>query len=603
MRKHNKSLCNVLGVCMGKTLKKLLSFQALLIVFFVVCLCCVFPASRNLIIMLMEKIIGRGLKDMTKWNAVIIGSMSFFAMLALFTYFLLYVQKGKIVLSVFFQKIKEVFCSKKAIVHLTILFGIYCLCYLTLFRANYDFQDDIKRIISGHKSWVGASRYISESLSVFLHTNFYLNDIAPLTQILAAAFLAITSYIIAYSITEGKITKLSLLASTLIGLCPFYFENMSYKFDSPYMAMAMLFGVLPFLFTKDVFTYCAISVMSLMLVLTSYQAGNSIYIMLTLFLILKMLLSSDKKQALRFLMSSIFCYLAVLIIFRLLIMIPTESTIDERNTSIQFGISFFQLLKRNFIDYIVTVFSRYGNIWIRLFTVFAVILFPIAIAKHTERYINSALLAVFTLIIMFALSFGAYLVIGNTLLSDRAFMGFDALIAIISVTASGLYTPTAKKSTKLITATTIICLFYGCAIYSIVKGNLYTKQNDYQKFRYTIMLGDLSHVINPNAHNEAYIVGDIGPSTSSIMEYKNYGLNIGGYSSGWTHILIQDWNMDLDFMATDSYEDVFNKKATLKAELEAMPLLVSSYYHDIYGENDRYLVRLKNPQVSEYEIK
>ena len=87
------------------------------------------------------------------------------------------------------------------------------------------------------------------------------------------------------------------------------------------------------------------------------------------------------------------------------------------------------------------------------------------------------------------------------------------------------------------------------------------------------------------------------------MEYKNYGLNIGGYSSGWTHILIQDWNMDLDFMATESYEDVFNKKATLKAELEAMPLLVSSYYHDIYGENDRYLVRLKNPQVSEYEIK
>ena len=117
------------------------------------------------------------------------------------------------------------------------------------------------------------------------------------------------------------------------------------------------------------------------------------------------------------------------------------------------------------------------------------------------------------------------------------------------------------------------------------------------------MLADLSHFVTTGEKSTAYVVGDIGQTESSFMENKNYGLNIGDYSSGWTPVLIQNWNMDIDFMESDSYELKFNQKKELKTELEAMPLLVSSYYHDIYGENNRYLIRLKNPQVNNYEIK
>lgn len=594
---------------MNKILKKICSFQTLLIIFFIACLCCILPVSRNLIIILMEKIIGRALQDMTKWNAVIVGSMSFFATLALFTYFLIYTEKGKYVFAACREKIRELFYSKKALTQVAILFGLYCICYLTLFRANYDFQDDIKRIISGHKSWVGASRYISESLSVFLHTNFYLNDLAPFTQILAAAILAISSYTLAYVMTDGAVTKLSLIASLFLGICPFYFENMSYKFDSPYMALAMLFGVLPFLFTKDLLVYAAISFMSLIFVCSSYQAGNSIYIIMTLVLTMKMILSkTGGKRILSFLLTSIASYIIALIIFKVLIMIPTEATIDERNTQVHMGIQFFTMVKDNFIGYNRTVFSNYGNIWIRFFTCILALLFPFAAAKNARVNKPLALLtSIFFLGLMYILSFGAYLAIGNTLLNDRAFMGFDAFIAVIALTDLALYDSRDKSrgqsATKILTLISICALFHGFTVFAIVRGNLYAKQNDYQKFRYTILLGDMGHLINSSAHNEAYIVGDIGPSTSSIMEYKNYNLNIGGYSSGWTHILIQDWNMDLDFLATDSFERKFNENKELKAELEAMPLLISSYYHDIYGENNRYLVKLKNPQVKDYEIK
>lgn len=584
--------------------KKPTLFQLLILLFFIFCLLCILPLSRTIIIALMESIIGRPLQDMTKWNAVIKGTMSFFASLSIFAYFLLYFDSGKTVTKVFIEKSKEIFSSKKSIMQIAILFGIYILCYLTLFRANYDFQDDIKRIISGHKSWVGSSRYISEALSVILHTNFYLNDISPLTQIFATGLLALTSFILAYVLTNGKITKLSLIASTFLGICPFFFENMSYKFDSPYMALAMLFGVLPFLFINDKRAYIVISFLSLIFVCTSYQAANSIYIILSLIITLKDYIEKDqKKECFYFLFRSAACYIFALLVFMLFIMIPTEATIDERETHIRFGFNLFSLVAENFKNYNSTLISNYGNIWIRFFTLITIILFPFALIKESQKSKNHTIIvSASCLLIMYLLSFGAYLVIKNTLISDRAFMGFDVLLASIAVIDTKLFL-SSRKYGKIFIFCTISALFYGFLIYDIVRGNLYAKQNDYQKFRFTILMNDMAHVINPHAHNEAYIVGNIGPATSTNMEYRNYKLNFGSVSSGWTHILVKDWNMDLDFLETDSYEEKYNKKTELKSELEAMPLLVTSYYHDIYGENNRYLVKLKNPQVKDYEIK
>ena len=53
--------------------------KIVLVLFFCFCLFCCLEPSRLLIIHFMEKIIGRGLNDMVKWNAVIVGSMKFFA--------------------------------------------------------------------------------------------------------------------------------------------------------------------------------------------------------------------------------------------------------------------------------------------------------------------------------------------------------------------------------------------------------------------------------------------------------------------------------------------------------------------------------------------
>lgn len=586
---------------MDKSARKITPLQILLVLFISACICCVLPFSRSLIISVMEGAIGRTLKEPAKWNAVISGAMSFFATTAAFLYFLLYIPKGRQVFSYSLGRTKGIFFSRKAALQIAVLFGIYLLCYFTLFRANYSFQDDIRRATTGHKSWVGSSRFVSETLAVFLHTNFYINDIAPLTQILALAVTSVASYTIASVLTNGAPTKVSLLASSLAGLCPFYFENMSYKFDSPYMAMAMLFGAIPFLFREDTASYIASSLMGLVLACSSYQAANSVYIMLSLCIAMKMLISRDTKKALRFLGVSAACYCAALIFFKIFIMVPTEITIDERNTNVALGLGLLETVKNNFIDYVRAVFSRFGNIWIRLFAAAAAILFPFAAARESEGRLRGAAVAAVSLAAMFCLSFGAYLAIGNTVTADRAFMGFDALLAIVAVTDSALCGKNSRTAARIPAFAAVLGLFYGCAVHSVVRGNLYSKQLDYQKFRISILLGDLAHFVKPGEKNRAHICGNIGPAAHSYMEFKNYGLDIGGYATPWNPVLLQNWNMDIDF--TECSEESLRRDERLKEELESMPRLVDSYYHDIYGGNGRFFIRLKNPQVKEYEIK
>lgn len=586
---------------MNTKLKNFFSLKTVLILFFAACLICIFPFSRDFLISIAEKILHRSLQDLTKWNAVIIYSCTFFATSTVIAYFLLYFKKGNEISETIKEKTISIF-TKQNLIRVAVLFGIYILSYLTLLKADFDYQDDVKRIIAGHKSWVGASRYVSEILSVFLHSNFYLNDIAPVPQLLAMLILAFSSLVLCYIVNDGKITKISLLASTLMGICPFYFENMAYKFDSPYMAIAMLFAILPFLFREEKITYASTSVISLLVVLTSYQAGNSIYIILAIYLALQMILSKKSGKEIRnFILISIGSYIAALVLFRLIIMIPTEATISERDTTTG-GLQIFEIIKTNFTGYFHFIFTRYGNLWIKIFTLISIILFPVNFVKnHPECRIKALLLSLASLFLMTALSFGAYLIIGNTVIHDRAFMGFDVLIAVIVL--SNLNIESKGKKYKVFAGIVSTALFWGFFINSTVTGNLLIKQQEYTNFRYTILLDDLSEIINPEEENKTLIIGGTGPATSTNMGYKNYTLeNYGRINDGWTQYLVQYWNMDLDFLEIESYDDLKETKPDSWNLVKDLPVIKDTYYHRISGADGKYLIELKNPQVKEYEI-
>ena len=591
---------------MNKKSISVICVQAFLILFFVFCLVCCLEFSRELIIALMERIIGRKLQEMTKWNAVIIGSMSFFAFLDAVVYFFLFIKKGRECFWRIVQKARDVFTSKDALKFIALIFSVLLVSYLALLMAHFDFQDDTKRIISGHKSWVGASRYISEILAVFFHANFYINDIAPLTQLIALCVLALTSFLLAFALTGGNITWLSAVAATLMGTCPYFVQNMSFKFDSPYMAMSLLFAVLPFLFIGDVFSFCTTSFICLVLVCSSYQAANSVYIVLAIFCAFKMLGEKESfRRVVRFVLLSILCYAATLAFFKLFIMIPTEATIDERNTRIGANMM-LSLIKINWLSYMKIVLGNFGNLWIKCFAVLLSFLFVVGGTVFSRRgKLFGFFVSIFSLALMLGLSFGAYLAIGNTVLAARAFMGFDALVAVLAIFVAQCASRLGREKIawRIGAASCICALAWGFCVNATVTGNVFAKQQRYTDFRLSILLGDLGAFVNKGEKSQCLVCGITGAPASTNMDWKNYRIDMGGDNGGWMSYVLQEWNMDVDFVSIESNTNVLERNPELKEKVGSLPLLLDNYYHSIYGKDNFFYVLMKNPQVEKYEIK
>ena len=576
--------------------------KAFLLLFCALCLVCCLGFSRRLIISLMEAAIGRSLNDLTKWNAVIVGSMRFFAFMAAAAYFFSFAGKGRECSRAVARKCAEVASSKDARARVALIFAVLLVSYLALLMAGFDFQDDTKRIISGHKSWVGASRYVSETLAVFLHTNFYINDIAPLTQIAALAVLSLASFALAFALTGGAVTRTAAVASALVGLCPHFVQNMSFKFDSPYMALSVLFAVVPFLFADDAPTFCATSFVCLVLVCSSYQAANSVYLVLAIFLVFKRLNESgNARGAARLALASALCYALTLAFFKAFIMIPTEATIDERNTNVA-GRMILSVVRANWLGYMRTVLKGFGNLWIKCLSLMAALLFLRSGAERSARGRLFGLLAsALSLALTLSVSYGAYLAIGNAVLAPRAFMGFDALLAAVAVFVAR---PVPRRGVAAaLSRACVLALAWGCCVNATVTGNVFAKQRRYNDFRLSILLGDLGKFVNKGEKSECLVSGVVGPPASTNRDWRNYGINMGSDGGGWMSYILQEWNMDVEYVSIESNTRLLERNGALREKVGALPLLLDNYYHAIYGKDNFFFVELKNPQVERYEIK
>jgi hypothetical protein len=563
----------------------------------VACLCCIIPFSRQLIIIFIQTLMGRQLRNVHKWDDILVHSMFFFFFIQTFWFFFAYTAKGKEIWTEVSETVKKAFTQVYTKKYLLALLIIFLVSYWAIIRANYEYADDARRVFAGHKAWVGWSRYVSETLAVIFHTNFFINDISPVGQFIAIAIIVVFSYILAYVAMDGKVTKLSLAAASLAGLCPFFVTNFSYKFDCPYMALAMLFGILPFLFVSNTVVYCVMSFISLLLVCTSYQAANSLYILLALFTAYKMWSSKKAwKNIGIFSLASVLCYIAALVFFRLFLMNTWEGDSVYRGTGIAIGGGMFSVMAANFKEYWSVIGYSYGNIWIKVFTAVSVILFPFAAAKRTSRNkFAAAGMSLVLLLLMAVLSFGAYLVLEQALISSRTFMGFDLLIALIAL--FDCYGADCSVSFKKFNGAVTICLLYGFCIFATVTGSMYAKQKDYENFRFSILLQDLSHIVNPQAQNSIYIAGITGPAGKTRMEKENYNLNTGTLSPVLTKYLVLDWNMQFEFLSEDNLDEL-DLRPDVKKKLTGLPLIEDTYYHTIYGKDNQYYVYLKNPKVT-----
>lgn len=196
---------------------------------------------------------------------------------------------------------------------------------------------------------------------------------------------------------------------------------MSYKFDSPFMSIALISPIIPFLFLKKKVTFFIVSILCILITLNTYQAGNSVYIILSMYIIFLMIIkNNDIKNIYKYFLICACAYICSLFLYKILFV-----TTDMEIT--------FNIIKNIekclFIYKEVILKTTFGYLLPILIFIF------ILSSCHISRISNFQTI-VFNLIFItlsVLLSQGSYLILKIFPLSPRVFNSIGILIGIISI--------------------------------------------------------------------------------------------------------------------------------------------------------------------------
>ena len=438
--------------------------------------------------------------------------------------------------------------------YVCIAFCLYLLGIFAIIRADVYYIDDWGRAIIGYKEWDNFSRYISWFLATFMHMDTILADIAPLTQFVAITFLSFASIIVVWSIREiiwknedskwesseipykKRLTALGIIASIPIGLSPYFLSNLSFRYDSPYMALSVLFSVIPFIFIHHIRVYIPISILCSLGMCMTYQASSGIEIILVLFFAFLMFNQTNAgvKKTCIFIAASFLNYIVALAIFKLFIL--RSFSHKQAGTKTLNSDDFIHGVIENLETYLNYLWDDFG--WSGIKICFLILVLVFIVSAVYQAKINkflSFLLAICVVSIGIALSYGTYLVLAQPLTLPRAFIGigvFTAALAIYVVSSwrGWAYKEQDQKTTKsenlvtrtlgsriffIISAVVVSFFSWSLIVFAHAYGNALSRQNEYQNFRLTILLNDLSNVLPKQMSYQDYLFRVKGWVTSS----------------------------------------------------------------------------------------
>lgn len=401
------------------------------------------------------------------------------------------------------------FKEKGFLKYFAFVYFVYFIGYFGLLRNNIDYIDDIARGSSGYFGFTYLSRYMSEYFSKLIHLNLHTNtDISPITQLIAIAFLSIGSMLLVKMIRK-KQSYFALFASISLGLSPFFLSNMSFKFDSPFMAIALISPIIPFLFLKKKFIFFILSILTISLMLTTYQASNAIYITMALFTILIYLLKNMAvKNILKNILLFIVSYSVPILIYKFVIMHSAD--IGYVSTEISYDI-------KNIITNIYKTLNEYvyivTNTSFLIYIVSAIILLFIitAISISKNKNILSFLYSILFIIISISFSQGIYLLLINFSTGPRYLNNIGLIFAIICV----FITLHKYKIMKLFYIIVICLNSHLLIIQSNSYANALKSEDEYAKYRLESIMMNVNnmttdkfkiHIFSPSIKNSSKLI-------------------------------------------------------------------------------------------------
>ena len=464
-----------------------------------------------------------------------------------------------------------------------ILWLVFVVGINAIILANFNYIDDMGRVAQGYKRWDNFSRYTSNFLSSFMHVGNYLTDISPLTQLVASLELSLASVIAVYVISGRRSLNVWIIAAVLpLGLCPYFLECLSYKFDSPYMALSILASIAPLLLAqRRKLAYGLAVILGELVVCTTYQAASGILPLLVIVLALRHWCAGHPgKQVLAFLLVSAGSYLIALIIFRLFIMQPISTYVSNGLPPLdELPGVYFEHLKRYF-KYVLTDFKKPWLILIGL----TILAFVWVTIRDTQRNrIATLVLALGSLLAMSCLAFGIYPALEQPLYSPRAMYGVGAFISFLAIIV-------ASSQHIVIGKLVILALSWCFFVFSFTYGNALYVQAQWTDFRITSVIEDLDNLpeFTTDTPKVVQIKGSIGKSPILRKQPQNYQM-----LNRLVPVTFQgSWSWGIAGIAY--YYGIPHAKFEAKTTFdESLPLLQEGMYHTIYGDGENFLVVLK----------
>lgn len=451
---------------------------------------------------------------------------------------------------------------------------IYLLSFIAIIRANVLYCDDIDRTVDNAASWARHLRYVSEVLSKTFCTNFIITDISPLTQFIAIIFLAFASCILIYIISNNDQFSIIYIISVLpLGVNPYFLQCISYKFDSPYFALSILFSLIPFLYIKyNSKVYIIVSTVMLFLTLMTYQSASGIYLIVLFFILTGMYINGDSvRNILLLFFKSLLSYAISLIIFVLLLPFSSDYAVRSFPEITEIFYVFF-----NNLSYFYTqIFNDFNIMW-KIFSLLIIVSYIIILIFNSKRNLIASLMFLFiSLLIISILPFGIYVFINNTIFEPRAMYGVGVIFAIMQ-----LYIVIFLSKKSLLKILPILLSF--CFVsYSFTYGNVLFYQQKYLDFRINMVMADLNNLFNnENQYDKIKFSGkSIGECPACKKASSIYPI---------TKRLISDWH--IIYVKKHFGLDNISSKAS---DISNAVLIKETMLHNIYSTDNLIIIDFK----------
>ncbi len=360
------------------------------------------------------------------------------------------------------------------------------------------------RAAAGYKGWDDFSRYLSNFLSTFIHAGDYLCDISPLPQLIAAFFMAVSGIALIRILTRNSKIRGGILAAVPLMLTPYFLECISYKFDSPYMALSVFAMIVPMLLLGQNRIVLSAAVFAGTLVMcTTYQAASGILPMVAVAgCFMEWMRGGNTKKQLADLACSAVSYLVGILFFQKVLMKSVDGYVSN-------SVPPLSELPGHMIESLLTYYrlvkSDFKTEWIVLIA-FLVLCFIVLAVLNTEK--NKAVTFICAIAVAgfcCAAAFGLYIALGNPLTAPRAMYGFCALVAIFAIAACSM-----KWSLPPKLATFTLCWMF--IVFAFTYGNALSVQEKWTDYRISLVTQDVSEMnIMANGQMKQFqIKGSIG---------------------------------------------------------------------------------------------